>query len=891
MKTILKVVGVLIILIIAALFILPVIFKDDIVKLAKQETNKVVNAEVDFGDINLSLIKSFPDFFLSMEDLKVKGVGQFNDVTLAELGELDLVIDLMSVIKGETIQLKRIALVDANIHLKVMADGKANWDIAKSDSTATKEVEKEPTEEGAPFKMELQEISIVNANFVYQDLSMPMSMGMHGLNASITGDMSASETNLDALVTIDDTDFSFDGADYLNDARAELKAGLGMNLDEFKFTFLENTLRVNELPLAFDGWVAMPNDAIDMDITYAASETAFKEFLSMIPAEFSKDLEGVQTSGTLALDGYVKGTYIDSTYPAFALNLQVADGMFKYPDLPKSVTEININTKIESADGDLDHTIIDVSKFAFNMAGNPFSLTLYMSEPISDPFIRSSMQGKIIIDNVKDVIPLEEGDELAGIIDAKLNLEGRLSTLEREEYESFKATGDLEVSGLHYKSDSLDYPVDVDHAKMTFTPAFAELSDLNMKVGKSDFQAKGRLENFIGYALSDNAILHGQLDLNSQLMDINELAGIDPEEEESESKGGEGNGGNAENPEGSEEPMEALLLPKNIDFTTTADIKKLIYDDLTIENIGGSIVLNEEKLNMKNTKMDLLEGSMLMNGFYESTDSLRPTFDFAMDIDKFDVQKTSEKFVSIQQMAPIIKHSKGKYSTKLTIAGALDNGMNPIYDSFNGKGKLKTHSVKVEGFKPLKKVSKAIKYDKLDPLDVNDVNLTFNIVGGKVFVEPFDLKVDDSKVTISGYNSIDQTMYYTLDFEIPRKELGGEANSALDGLLSQAASKGVDVNVADNINIGVIVEGDVSDPKIKTDFSAAKENAKKAIEDQAKKMLEEKKKELERQAREEAEKKKKELEEKAKKELEKQKKEAQKKLEEEAKKKLKGLFK
>ncbi|MAY82758.1 MAG: hypothetical protein CMP59_01355 [Flavobacteriales bacterium] len=883
MKTFLKIFGALVVLIVAAMIVLPMIFKDDLIAIAKEESNNAVNAKIDFGDFNLSLFRSFPDFFFSIEDVSVSGIDEFEGVELARIGELDLVIDLMSVIKGESIQLKRISLVEPNINILVLENGMANYDIAKTDSTAVQDEEEEEDDgEGAAFKMDLKEISIVDGIFVYEDRTMPMSMGLHDLDLSLSGDMTASQTNLQTHGEVADVDFYFDGIGYIRDAKVVLDAGIGMNLDEMKFTFLDNKLNLNELPLSFEGWLAMPNDAIDMDFKFAASETEFKEILSMIPAEFAKDLEGVETSGSLALDGYVKGTYLDSILPAFGVNLAVNDGMFKYPDLPKSVDKINVKASVESADGDLDHTIVDVSNFSFVMADNPFRFDLYVSEPMSDPFVRSNMDGKIVIDNIKDVIPLPEGDELAGTFIAKINLEGRVSTLEKEQYEDFKAEGNLEVNQFHYASDSLDYLIDLKHAKLKFTPAFAELNDLDMLIGKSDLKANGRLENFIGYALTDKATLKGKLSLNSKLLDLNELSGSDGSDVAEE----------AETPEAdSSESMEALLLPKRIDFTTSAVIGELIYDDIVIKNISGAIVLKDEKLSLANTSMNLLEGRMIMNGFYETTDSLRPTFDFGMDIDGFDVKQTSEKFVSIEKLAPIIKHSTGKYSTDLKVNGAMDSGMNPIFESFNGKGSLLTQNIQIEDFKPLVQVSKAIKYNDLNPLAVNDVNIKFTIAGGKVFVEPFDLKVGNSKVTISGYNSLDQSINYTLDFEIPRKEFGGAANSALDGLLSQASSKGVDVNVADNISIAVKVEGTVTEPKIKTDFSSSAKNAKEAIKDQAKEMLEEKKKELERQAKEEAERKKKELEEQAKKELEKAKQEAKKKAEEEAKKRLKGLFK
>ena len=882
MKTFLKILGALVILVIAAMIILPIVFKDDLVALAKEEGNKAVNAKIEFEEVRLSLFKSFPNFFFAIEGLKITGLDEFSEVELAHIKELDLVIDLMSVIKGESIQLKRIGIIEPKINILVLENGKANYDIAKTDSTVVEAEDSEIEQEGAAFKMDLKEISIVDGIFIYEDRTMPMAMGLHDLDIKVSGDMTAAQTNLQTHGEVADVDFYYDGIGYIRDAKVILDAGIGMNIDQMKFDFLDNRLKVNELPLSMEGWLAMPESAIDMDLTFAASETEFKEILSMVPAEFTKDLEGVETAGSLALDGYVKGTYLDSLYPAFGVNLLVKEGMFKYPDLPKSVESINVKAKVESADGDLDHTIVDVNNFSFVMADNPFRFDLYVSEPISDPFIRSHMDGKIVIDNIKDVIPLPEGDELSGTFLAKMNLEGRMSTLEKEQYEEFQAEGNLEVNEFRYTSDSLDYPINLKYAKLKFTPAFAELNDLNLLIGKSDLRANGRLENFVGYALTDQATLKGNLSLASTTLDLNELSGSDQEEVEE---------GNKTEEADSSESMAALLLPKRIDFTTTARIGEVIYDDLNIKNIEGAILLRNEKMSLQNTSMELLDGKMTMDGYYETTDSLRPSFDFGMDISDFDVKQTSETFVSIEKLAPIIKHSSGKYSAKMKVGGAMDSGMNPIYESFNGKGGLLTQNVMIEDFKPLVKISKAIKYNDLNPLAVNDVDIKFTIAGGKVFVEPFELKVRDSKVTISGYNSLDQSINYTLDFEIPRKEFGGAANSALDGLLSQASSKGVDVKMADNISIAVKVEGTVEEPIIKTDFSSSAKKAKEAIKDQAKEMLEEKKKELERMAKEEAERKKKELEDQAKKELEKQKREAQKKIEEEAKKKLKGLFK
>lgn len=880
-------------MIIIALITIPIIFKDDIVKLVKTETNKAVNAKVEFGDFELSLIKSFPNFFFAIEDISVTGIDDFEGVKLAEIKELDLTVDLMSVIIGESIQVKKITIQEPYLEAKVLADGKANWDIAK-ESTETVEEEMEAAESGASFQLNLNQIIIAKGRVIYDDATFPMLMDIQDLKLGISGNMNEAVTTLDSKGSVESFNLTYDGIQYMKNVKVLLDALIEMNLEEFKFTFKENELRANELPLALDGWLAMPNESIDMDLIYSAKETDFKHLLAMIPAAFAADLEGVETSGTLALDGYVKGSYVDDTYPGFGVKMLVENARFQYPDLPKSVEEINIKAGVECKSGDLDETIVDVPEFRLKVADNPFNLNFYLVTPISDPYVRAGMKGKLSLDNIKDVIPLEQGDELSGLITSDFSLAGNLSTIEAERYEEFKAEGQLMVEKMHYKTDSLDYPIDLHKVDLLFTPKFVELKEMSMNLGKSDLKMDGRLENFIGYALKDDQTLVGQVNLKSKLLDINELAGIDPNAEEVESETEEAD-------TSSSEPMEAVLLPKYIDFVANAEIEELIFDQMNIKQIKGGIALKEEKLSLKETAMQLLGGTMVMNGFYETTDSLKPTYDFGMAIQGFDVQQTVKTVNTVEQLAPIAQNSHGTYSSKLEVSGALKPNMDPVYESMFGSGNLQTSSIEIRDYKPFKKVADAIKYNKLNPLALKDANLNFKITEGKVYVEPFDVKIGNSKVTIAGSNSFDQTIDYMMSFQIPRSEFGGAANQAVDGLLAHAASKGVDLDLADVINVDVRLTGPATNPAIKTDFKKAVSNATDALKKKAEEEFQKRKQEIEDKAREELEKKRAEAEQKAKEELEKakkkaqeeidkKKKEAEDKLKEEAKKKLKGLF-
>ena len=882
MKKVFGALGILILLIIGALLILPIIFKDDIVKLVKEEANNSVNAKIDFGDFDLSLIKSFPDFYFSIHDVKVDGLGNFENVQLANIKEIDLVVDLMSVISGESINIKRIAIVSPVINTIVLADGAANYDIAKTDSTQVEVVE--DTTASTPFKLQLQQFEILDAVIKYNDATFPMAMEINDFDLNLKGDFTENITNLDIKGGMQQFSLDYDGIQYMNQAKIILDMVLEMNMEQSKYTFIQNEIKVNELALGFDGWLAMPAEAMDMDLTFQAKETDFKYVLSLIPAAFAKDLEGVQTSGKMALNGFAKGVYVNETYPTFGLDLQVNDARFQYPDLRKSFEDIQITASVTNPDGNLDHTVVEVPKFHLKMADNPFDLNFTLKTPMSDPFIKAGMKGKVILDNIKDVVPLEKGDDLSGEFVADFNIEGNLSTIENEDYENFKAEGLLQAKNIHYNSDSLDYPVDLIEAEMMFSPKFVALNKMSVKLGESDMQANGRLENFIGYALKDDQVLRGDLTFTSSYMNLNELAGIDEEEVAAA--------------EVDSSVMEVVLVPKNIDFKMATTIGKVLYEQLLVENINGSISLKDEKISMNQASMNLLKGSMVMNGFYETADSLAPSFDFDMNILNFDLKETIKNFNTLEQLAPLAKYGDGAYSTGMQVRGRLTSTMDPVYESISGKGTIKTKSIAIEGYEPLTKIADLLKYDKLTPLLINDANITYQIIEGKVFVDPFTNKIGKTEMTISGSNSFDQTIDYVFAFAIPREEFGGQANQAIDGLLSKAAVNGVDLSGAvDVVNADVTLVGPATNPKIGTNFKKNASGTKDALKakaqaeidaakQKAKEELEKKKQELENQVKEELEKQK----QKAQEELEKQKEAAKKKLQDEAKKKLKGLL-
>ena len=76
-KRILKWSGISFLLLLLLIIIAPFIFKDKIIEIVREEANNNVNAKVNFGEFDLTLFSSFPDFRFKINNVSVIGVDAF----------------------------------------------------------------------------------------------------------------------------------------------------------------------------------------------------------------------------------------------------------------------------------------------------------------------------------------------------------------------------------------------------------------------------------------------------------------------------------------------------------------------------------------------------------------------------------------------------------------------------------------------------------------------------------------------------------------------------------------------------------------------------------------------------------------------------------------------
>lgn len=824
-RRILKWTGITFLLLIIFIIAAPFLFKKQIVQFVKDTANEQLNAKVNFGEFDLTLFSSFPDFSLSVDSVSVANIGDFEGDTLLYAKNLTVGLNLMSVINGDKYEIHTISIDQPRIKASVLKDGKASWDIAKPSTDTTKAVE--DTVASAPFKMGLEKFEIKNAYIVYDDASLDCKAELYNMNYNLKGDFTSDNFLIEMLLEVERFSVNYGGIAYMNKVKTRIKMDIDADMPNFKFTMKENEFGFNELTLGLDGYFAMPKEGMDMDLKFKANQTEFKNILSLIPGVYTKDFASVKTSGALSLDGFAKGIYNDKKMPAFGVNLKIKDAMFQYPSLPKSATNIQVDLLVDNKTGEPDATVIDLNKFHVELGGNSVDAKMHVSTPVSDANIKGEILAKINLATIKDVVPMEKTDDLNGMITADIKMKGRMSSIEKEHYEEFDAKGQLTVLDMNYKTASLNYPTQISKMYLNFTPKFVELSQFDAKIGKSDIALDGKIENFLQYALKDS-LLKGSFNLQSSLLDLNELMSSTDTTKPA-----------AASPADTA-AMSVFAVPSNLDVRLNASIAKMLYDKLTITNVSGSVAINNSKAIMDNLKLtiDELEGTMTMTGVYNTQNIKKPSVDLDLDISNFDITKTVATFNTVQKLAPIGKYAKGKFGTSLKFSSILDEHMSPVMNTLAGNGNLRTNSVTIEGFEAINKLADALKQEKYKKITLENVNANYEFKDGRVEVKEMPIKMGKITGKVKGSTGFDQTIDYIWNLEIPRAEFGAAANAAAGSLLDQINKQtGAGIKMSETVKVKAIFGGTITKPVLKTDLFNGDKPIKEEIKEQVKELV------------------------------------------------------
>ena len=801
LKKILKIIGILIILLVVVLFAAPYLFKDQIKAKISEAINAKVDAKVSFAEADLSLFKNFPNANVTLEKLVIINKAPFQGDTLISLEELNLKMSIKELFKGknETIAIDGISSKNGLINIIFNKDGIANYDIALKD--------KKNIDDGksSPLSLKIQDYKVENFKFHYLDESSKIKMVIDSLNHEGTGDFTTQKLDLvtksTAKVSLD-----MDKVNYMKNVALTLDAVLGIDLEKSKYTFKENKALINQLPLEFDGFIQMVEAGQEYDLKFKTPTSSFKNFLGVIPSAYAANLDNVKTTGDFTVVGFAKGLYSDTTVPKFNIDIASNNASFKYPDLPKSVQNIVIDTKIINETGILNDTYVNLDKLSFKIDQDIFNAKANIRNITQNAIVDAALKGTVNLSNLSKAYPIKLDKPLSGVLKADVTTKFDMQSVEKSQYQNINNAGTMSLSGFNYVDEN-GKKMNISTALVQFNPSQVNLKELNATTGKSDISVTGILENFYGFIFK-NQELKGNFNMNSKQLAVDDFMTTGETSKTDPSDSGQAK---------QTKKADAMKIPAFLNCTLTAKATTVLYDNLTLKDVSGKLIVKDEKVTLENVKTSVFGGTIGVNGAV-STKGKTPVFNMDLKLNQVDIAQSFTQLDLLKKIAPIAGIINGKLNSSIKLNGNLDaTELTPDLKTLTGDllGQLLSTTVNPSNSTLLTALASNIKFIDLSKINLNDIKAVITFKDGKVNVRPFDIKYKDIKATIGGTHGFDQSMNYNLKFDVPAKYLGSEANALIAKLSPAEAEK------VQSIPINALLVGSFTNPKITTDINSA----------------------------------------------------------------------
>ena len=720
-----------------ALVTVPPLLRDKIAAVLDRQLDRAIHAEITVGQLDVSLLSSFPRARIHLGDLVVTGEGPFEGVQLARLPQVELAVDLWSMLAEDTVEIRRIALHSPRLDIRRNADGHTNLDLFP------------PSEEGAgepAWTVHLDEVSITDLALTYDDPSADVTVTVTDLSTDTSGRVGPTGIRFDTASTFT-LGLTRSGRAWLEDSRWDADVKLDYDQIDGRVTLLDNRITVNALSLQLDGTIHPQPGATALDLRLSTPDTAFGALWSLAPGAYVDAYDDLEIEGSLALTAAVVGEVGAGTWPGVDLAVTVADGRLRYPDLPVGVDAVAMDLAIVRSATDDRPTVVDLRRFALAVGDQSISGSMRLEDPLGIREVDLVARGGIDLDQLAQALP--DPPPLSGRLDLDLRVAGRaddfLTAADRA-----RASGTVRGSDLRYEGSAPT--ITVDDIDLTLAKDRADLRSLQLSWGTadapSDLSATGHLAHPLPYLLG-TAPLQGDLAVTSEGLDLRPFLGP-------RGSGG-GDGG-------------VLRVPTDLDLTVDARLATVTTHAVSLADARGSVAIAEGSVVFDRLAAETLGGEVELTGRYSAPSAGNADLDFRIGARGLSVADTMAQFDVLRSIAPVLSGIEGRFDGDLSLATHLDADGSADPSTVVSSGQITPRGVSLQPF-VLTRAARQLGDPRFAQLELRDRGLAYRLADGLVELRPVAVRLGGIAASASGSFGVQGPLVIDLALKIPTADL------------------------------------------------------------------------------------------------------------------------
>ena len=170
--------------------------------------------------------------------------------------------------------------------------------------------------------------------------------------------------------------------------------------------------------------------------------------------EFAKKAIEQKATKIIAIGGdgtinEVASALTETTIPKFNIEIASKNASFQYPDLPKSVKNIVIDTHIINETGLMNDTYVNLDQLSFTIDQDVFNAKANVRNLTENPLVNAELKGTVNLANVTKAYPVQLDKPLTGILKADVTTKFDMKSVETSQYQNIQNSGTVSLTGFN----------------------------------------------------------------------------------------------------------------------------------------------------------------------------------------------------------------------------------------------------------------------------------------------------------------------------------------------------------------------------------------------------------------------------------------------------------
>ncbi len=555
------------------------IFKDDICGVVVSELNKHLKTKVEVTKVDLAFWGSFPNLSVDFDHVFIQD-------STSNATELDTLLFAKKIrfkfnpidLWNENYNVKFIEINQGTFKMKVDELGMNNYDILR---------QKEDTTVQSPFDINLEAVTFEGFNFAYinQSTHQIYQTLIHEMKLEGSFHSSIFTTKTTAKILI--VNAQSGEIPLVSNQPAELKVEVNVNKDSNSVSIPESTIFISDLPFIFSGEVNTNGFEFhlkgkNLNIKDAANKLALKQLNSV------QQLEG---QGVLKFNLDLSKESGEKMPLKINCSFGIVNGNLHIPNTKISMQKIKVEGSYSNANGAKKERL-ELKNISFKTTGGPFKGNLTLTQ-FKEPIFKGNADGLIDLNILHSLFPHPAIEKLNGQVKIRSSflVQGKPTKNGEMDFNISTIEGELNLKEVLVKLNADKRVFKSINGKVYLRNNAVGMDDISLKIGQSDFQINGVLNEIIPY-FKGKGKLDGRLNIKSNKIILQDL-GTETKKEKNRNE-------------------RAYILNNEIGGSVFLEVNELHYEKHVFSKISGNMMVNGRSIHFP--KIALENGGARIKG-------------------------------------------------------------------------------------------------------------------------------------------------------------------------------------------------------------------------------------------------------------------------------------